>query len=72
MWLEINSHLDSYYGYYHGFGADAGLYAYDRHTDGYEDWIISETFDPTLNTDNYGLFKVQPYTYNEFPVFRCL
>ncbi len=69
MWLEINSHIDNCYGYYHGFGADAGYYAYDRHREGYEDWIIADTFEPTLNSD-YGLFKVQPYTYNESPVFR--
>lgn len=66
MWLEINSHLDDLYGYYHGFGSDAGLYAYNPG----EDWIIAPTFDPTLYTDNYGDFKVEPYTYNGDPVFR--
>lgn len=69
MWLEINNHIDDIYGYYHGFGADAGLYAFNR-GEGYEDYIMAPTFDPTIYIEEYGDFKTEPYTYNEQPVFR--
>ena len=67
MWLEINNHLDDKYGYYHGFGADAGLYVFQV---GWGGWVMAPTFEPTLYIDQYGDFKVEPYTYNEYPVFR--
>lgn len=70
MWLEINSHIDSYYGYYHGLGSDAGLYAFNNGSEDTDNWIIAPSFDTWLYTDNYGEFNVEPYTYNEAPVFR--
>lgn len=70
-WVEVNNHLDDYYGYYHGIGADSGLYMFPRPEDesDYVTYIISHTLDCSLSGEG-GVYNVAPYTYNEAPVFR--
>ena len=71
-WVEVNSHLDDSYGYFHGTRKDAGYYCFQRGPDtGSEDnWIVAQTFDPYYKQTPFGNFYVEPYTYNENPVFR--
>ncbi len=66
-WLEVNSHLDNSYGYFHGYGHDDGWFCFQR---GEEDWIVANSFEPYLKDTPYGNFYVEPYTYNENPVLR--
>lgn len=70
-WVEVNNHLDDYYGYYHGIGADAGLYMFPRPEDESDvvTYIISPTLDCSLQGRG-GVYNIAPYTYNEAPVFR--
>lgn len=71
-WVEVNSHLDDSYGYFHGTGKDAGYYCFQRSEDSSseDNWIVAETFDPYYKATPFGNFYVEPYTYNENPVFR--
>lgn len=66
-WVEVNSHLDDSYGYFHGAGKDDGYYCFKR---GEDDWIVADSFDPFYRSSEFGYFYVEPYTYNENPVFR--
>ena len=66
-WIEVNSHLDDTYGYFHGYGHDDGWFCFKR---GEDDWIVANSFEPYITDSAFGNFYVEPYTYNEHPVFR--